>query len=79
MCRIRRTWARLLPTVDVAGVHGVSAAERRAAGITATVSNASAGAVEHLRIAQVINLTWTRGHSEGAAVVGGRAWKYILW
>jgi 23S rRNA (guanosine2251-2'-O)-methyltransferase len=49
----------LLRTADAAGVHGVLLPERRAAGITATVSNASAGAVEHLRIAQVINLTRT--------------------
>ena len=49
----------LLRTADAAGVHGILLPERRAAGITATVSNASAGAVEHLRIAQVVNLTRT--------------------
>jgi len=49
----------LLRSADAAGVHGVLLPERRAAGISAAVSNASAGAVEHLRIAQVVNLTRT--------------------
>ena len=47
----------LLRTAEAVGVHGVLLPDRRAAGITATVSNASAGAVEHLHIAQVVNLT----------------------
>lgn len=47
----------LLRTAEAVGVHGVLLPDRRAAGITATVSNASAGAVEHLRIAQIVNLT----------------------
>lgn len=47
----------LLRTADVVGVHGVIMPERRAAGITPAVVNASAGAVEHLLIASVANLT----------------------
>jgi 23S rRNA (guanosine2251-2'-O)-methyltransferase len=47
----------LLRAAEAVGVHGVAITEHRAAGITPAVSNASAGAVEHLRIAQVTNLT----------------------
>lgn len=47
----------LLRTAEAVGVAGVLLPDRRAAGITATVSNASAGAVEHLRIALIVNLT----------------------
>lgn len=46
----------LLRTADVVGAHGVVLPDRRAASITPAVVNASAGAVEHLLIAQVTNL-----------------------
>lgn len=46
----------LLRTAEAVGVHGVIVPERRAAGITPAVSRASAGAVEHLLVAQVTNL-----------------------
>jgi len=46
----------LLRTAEVVGVHGVVIPRHRAAEITPAVSNASAGAVEHLHIAQVTNL-----------------------
>jgi 23S rRNA (guanosine2251-2'-O)-methyltransferase len=46
----------LLRTAEAVGVHGVVLQERRAAGITPAVVNASAGAVEHLLVAQVTNL-----------------------
>ena len=49
----------LLRTADVVGAHGVVLPDRRAAGITPAVVNASAGAVEHLLIAQVTNLVQT--------------------
>lgn len=44
--------ASLLRTAEAAGVQGVIIPLRRAAGITPAVVNASAGAVEHLSIAQ---------------------------
>lgn len=50
----------LLRTAEAMGVHGVILPERRAAGITPAVSNASAGAVEHLLVAQVVNLVQTQ-------------------
>lgn len=49
----------LLRTAEAVGVHGVILAERRAAGITPAVVKASAGAVEHLKIARVTNLVRT--------------------
>jgi len=46
----------LLRTAEAVGVHGVVIQRRRAVGITRAVVHASAGAVEHLRVAQVTNL-----------------------
>lgn len=46
----------LLRTADAVEVHGVVIPRHRAADITPAVSNSSAGAVEHLLIAQVTNL-----------------------
>lgn len=46
----------LLRVADGAGVDGVILTERRAAPLSAAASKASAGAVEHLRIARVVNL-----------------------
>ncbi len=49
----------LLRTAEAVGVHGVVLQQRRAATITAAVVHTSAGAVEHLLIAQVANLPQT--------------------
>lgn len=46
----------LIRTAEAVGVHGVFIPDRRAARITPAVSNASAGAVEHLAVAQVVNI-----------------------
>ncbi len=46
----------LLRTADAVGVAGVVIPARRAASVTPAVSNASAGAVEYLPVAQVTNL-----------------------
>jgi 23S rRNA (guanosine2251-2'-O)-methyltransferase len=46
----------LLRTAEAVGVHGVVIQERRSAEVTPAVVNASSGAVEHLRVAQVTNL-----------------------
>jgi len=46
----------LLRTAEAVAVHGVLIPDRRAAQITPAVSNASAGAVEHLLVGQVTNL-----------------------
>ena len=49
----------LIRTAEAAGVHGVILPEHRAADVNATVVKTSAGATEHLLIAQVTNLTHT--------------------
>ncbi len=47
----------LLRTAEAVGVHGVVVQERRAAGVTPAAVHTSAGAAEHLLIAQVANIT----------------------
>jgi len=46
----------LIRTAEAAGVHGVVIGERRSASVTPAVVNASAGATEHMLVAQVVNL-----------------------
>ncbi|MEP7288920.1 MAG: 23S rRNA (guanosine(2251)-2'-O)-methyltransferase RlmB [Chloroflexota bacterium] len=46
----------LMRVADSVGVHGVVLQDRRGVGITAAVTNASSGAVEHLNVVQVTNL-----------------------
>jgi 23S rRNA (guanosine2251-2'-O)-methyltransferase len=49
----------VIRTADAAGADGVVIPERRAAGVTAIVTKASAGASEHLPIARVTNVSRT--------------------
>lgn len=49
----------IIRTADITGVHGVIIPERRSAAISSTVSKASAGAIEHVKVARVTNLTQT--------------------
>jgi 23S rRNA (guanosine2251-2'-O)-methyltransferase len=49
----------ILRTADAAGADGVVIPERRAVGVTSTVTKASAGASEHLPIAKVTNIART--------------------
>jgi len=49
----------ILRTADAAGADGIVIPERRAAGVTGTVTKASAGASEHLPIAKVTNIART--------------------
>lgn len=51
----------LLRTAEAVGVYGVVMQQRRAVGVTPAVVHASAGAVEHLLVAQVTNLVDTIG------------------
>jgi 23S rRNA (guanosine2251-2'-O)-methyltransferase len=46
----------LIRTAEAIGVTAVIIPERRAAGVTPAVRNASSGAVEHMRVCQVVNL-----------------------
>jgi 23S rRNA (guanosine2251-2'-O)-methyltransferase len=50
----------LLRTAEAMAVHGVILPDRRSAGITPAVCNASSGAVEHLLIVQVTNVARTQ-------------------
>ncbi|MBV9577894.1 MAG: 23S rRNA (guanosine(2251)-2'-O)-methyltransferase RlmB [Chloroflexi bacterium] len=54
-----QNFGTLLRTAQATGVDGVLIPEHRAVGVTPAVSNASAGAVEHLRIVRVTNLART--------------------
>jgi 23S rRNA (guanosine2251-2'-O)-methyltransferase len=58
----------LLRTAEVVGVHGVVIPRHRAAEVTPAVSNASAGAVEHLLVAQVINLVRAMEELKGKGI-----------
>ncbi len=49
----------VLRTAEASGAHGVVIPERRSVGLTGTVAKASAGAVEHLPVACVTNLSRT--------------------
>jgi len=49
----------IIRVAEAAGAHGVVIPARRAAGLSAAVARASAGAVEHLPVAQVTNLART--------------------
>jgi 23S rRNA (guanosine2251-2'-O)-methyltransferase len=52
-----RNLGAILRTAECAGVDGVFVPERRAAGLSETVAKASAGAIEHVRVARVTNLS----------------------
>ncbi|MCI9614036.1 MAG: 23S rRNA (guanosine(2251)-2'-O)-methyltransferase RlmB [Dorea sp.] len=49
----------IIRTANLAGAHGVIIPRRRAAGLTATVAKASAGALNYTPVAKVTNLTRT--------------------
>jgi len=68
----------ILRTANAAGVHGVIVRSRRAVGLTAGVSRASAGAIEYVPVARVPNIAqtierlkqlnvWTIGVDRGGA------------
>jgi len=74
----------LLRTAEAVGVHGVVVPRHRAVGVTPAVSRASAGAVEHLLVAEVTNLSraleqlkqhglWVVGVEDAAAAQDYRA------
>jgi 23S rRNA (guanosine2251-2'-O)-methyltransferase len=52
-----RNLGAILRTSECAGVDGVFIPERRAAGLTDTVAKAAAGAIEHIPVARVTNLS----------------------
>jgi 23S rRNA (guanosine2251-2'-O)-methyltransferase len=83
-----RNFGAILRTAECAGVHGVFIPERRAVGLTETVAKASAGALEHLPVTRVGNLTrlidelkergvWTVGTS-AEADMDYTAWDWTI-
>ena len=58
----------VLRTAEAVSVTGIIMPEHRAAEITPAVVNASAGAVEHLRVAQVVNLARTLEELKDAGI-----------
>lgn len=49
----------IIRTAETAGVHGIIIPKRRAAQVNSTVNKVSAGAVEHMKVARVNNITET--------------------
>ena len=47
----------IIRTAETAGVHGIIIPKRRAVAVNSTVNKTSAGAVEHMKIARVTNIT----------------------
>jgi 23S rRNA (guanosine2251-2'-O)-methyltransferase len=67
-----QNFGTLLRTGQAVGIHGVIVPEHRAVSVTPAVSNASAGAVEHLSVARVTNLARTLNYlkEQGVWVYG---------
>jgi 23S rRNA (guanosine2251-2'-O)-methyltransferase len=69
-----RNVGALLRTAEAMGVHGIVIQERRGCEITPTVVTTSAGAAEHLLVAQVTNLVeamrWLQKHDVWLAGLG---------
>ncbi len=49
----------IIRSAECSGAHGIIIPKRRASGLTATVSKASAGALEHMAVAKVTNIAQT--------------------
>ncbi len=54
-----QNFGAILRTADATGVHGIIIRERREVGLTAAVARASAGAIEYVRVARVVNIAQT--------------------
>src|SRR5690606_30147185 len=57
----------LIRTAESAGAHGLILPERRSCGLTTAVAKASAGALQHLPISRVKNVTGTLQHLKKGA------------
>ena len=67
-----RNFGAIVRSAEAAGVQGVIIPERRAVPLTGVVAKASAGALEHLPISRVGNLSRTLEQLEGDGVLGRR-------
>ena len=61
LCEIQESYnlGSILRIADAAGVHGVIIPQRRSVGLDAAVAKASAGAIEHVPVCRVTNLSQT--------------------
>lgn len=71
----------IIRTAEGAGVDGIVLPERRAAGLTETVSRVSSGALEHVKIARVKNLVQAMGvlRREDIWIVGAEGGSARRW
>ena len=54
-----QNFGAILRTADAAGVHGVIIPKRRSVSLNSTVAKISAGAVEYVKVAQIVNVAQT--------------------
>ena len=79
-----RNLGAILRSADAAGADGVLVPERHSAGLSETVARTSAGALEHVRVARIGNVTQTLSELKergiwtiGLDAHGGRRWDEI--
>lgn len=62
----------ILRTADAVGVHGVIIPKRRSVSLNSTVAKTSAGAIEYVKVAQVVNIAQTlkKFHDLNLKIVG---------
>jgi len=79
-----RNLGAILRSADAAGADGVLVPERHSAGLSETVARTSAGALEHVRVARIGNVTQALGELKesgiwtiGLDAHGGRRWDEI--
>ncbi|MBF0560284.1 MAG: 23S rRNA (guanosine(2251)-2'-O)-methyltransferase RlmB [Nitrospirae bacterium] len=70
-----RNFGAILRVADAAGVHGVVFQSHRSAGITPVTAKASAGALEHVRLAEIVNIkhAMEKMKKEGIVLIGAEA------
>jgi 23S rRNA (guanosine2251-2'-O)-methyltransferase len=71
----------LIRTAECAGVDGIIIPEHRSAGLTETVSTVAAGALEHMKVARVVNLARTMEElkERGVWIVGAEGGGKAPW
>ncbi|AAU21744.1 MULTISPECIES: 23S rRNA (guanosine(2251)-2'-O)-methyltransferase RlmB [Bacillus] len=58
----------IMRTADAVGAHGIVIPKRRAVGLTTTVAKASTGAIEHIPVVKVTNLSRTLEEMKGRGI-----------
>ena len=70
-----RNFGAILRVADAAGVHGVVFQSHRSAGITPITAKSSAGALEHINLAETVNIkhAMTKMKKEGITLIAAEA------